>query len=496
MKDIHEALERLFGVKTRRTLGRQSKESRYLSQPQTPAPQNPASNSSGSWGIQSDLRLLAEIEKYEQVAELMDTKVQSDRGWLKCLLGVGAWQLMCQPAESELSICQQQTQLLCARLYELISHLALEHNQNTATIISMTAAFEVAEKRKVINNPGKIETTESVNYLRWRASTASWSLSLRARAGSIELFLVPASDIMALSQAELPIRLKKRLELKKVEEHFVWTSDSLPVSAEELRVLMRIYFRDLVSATQDQEQPVQSSSAQMPSSDGGRQARSIELLLIERENLAQKVVIQQEEIQKRIARDLHDAVISDVMALKRSLSSDKELSSETLMPSLEGILRKLREICYDLSPRDLSDWGLATVVEDILDQTAQRSGIDCGLNCDIEIPMMPTAVLLHLYRIIQESINNAEKYAEPKRIVVTMEMENERFVVLVADDGKGFDSENPGEKSAKSGGYGMGSLKERADLIRCFYPTKLQINSSPGKGTRVRLEIDLPRFNS
>ncbi|MBX9720730.1 MAG: ATP-binding protein, partial [Candidatus Obscuribacterales bacterium] len=162
--------------------------------------------------------------------------------------------------------------------------------------------------------------------------------------------------------------------------------------------------------------------------------------------------------------------------------------------SMEGIVRKLREICYDLSPRDLSDWGLTTVVEDMLDQMAQRTGIDCVLNCDIEMPVMPAAVLLHIYRIIQESLNNAEKYAEPTRVAVTIEMDKEKFVATIADNGKGFDQSTGSEKSGKEGGYGMGSLKERADLIRCFYPTKFFINSAPGKGSQVRLEIDMARF--
>jgi signal transduction histidine kinase len=165
------------------------------------------------------------------------------------------------------------------------------------------------------------------------------------------------------------------------------------------------------------------------------------------------------------------------------------------MASLEGIVRKLREICYDLSPRDLSDWGLATVVEDMLSQMEQRTGIDCQLYCDIDVPVVPAAVLLHIYRIVQESLNNAEKYAQPSRVTVTMEMEADKFIATVADNGKGFDMEATGDKAGRAGGYGMGSLKERADLIRCFFPTKLFINSTPGKGTKVRLEIDLARFS-
>lgn len=497
MKGFKKAFDTMaiwfLGGKARRTLGRSSKEPRASHSSSSSYTAHPSVNSSGTWTVTEDIWAIPDIEKYEYLAELLDTRVKEDRGWLKCLRGTDTWQTLSKLEESDAAEAERSCHQLCKRLFELISHFAAEYNDNFRTVISVTPPSEVSEKRKVNKPHSGVETTESVVYRRWRASTASWALSCRAREGTIELFLVPSSDLMALSQAEVPMRLKLRIELRKVLGRFVWTCDGLPVSAEELRVLMLMFFRDLVSSTFDQEQPVQST-ASFGEVDDARLARSIEQLLIERENLAQKVVIQQEEIQKRIARDLHDAVISDVMALKRNLSSNEKVSADEIMTSLEGIVRKLREICYDLSPRDLSDWGLATVIEDMLAQMEQRSGIDCQLYCDIEIPVVPAAVLLHIYRIVQESVNNAEKYAEPSRVVVTMEMPGEQFIVTIADNGKGFEMDSSSEKSGRTGGYGMGSLKERADLIRCFYPTKFSISSAPGKGSRVRLEIDLGRF--
>ncbi len=495
MKGLKEAYDRLLWFlknRTGRSLSRGGGRSTQAN-PQSQSVQASLS-SSGSWSSSADLRAVLEFDKYAKLAETFDTGVLQERGWLRCLRGAGEWQSI-NRLNKDTDDCEKSERscrLLASRLYDLTSHFAAEYNQSGHLLISMTAPSEVSEKRKVSKAPGAAETTESIVYTRWRASTASWALSCRTRFDALEIFLLPASDLMALSQAEAPLRLKLRLDLFKVNDRFIWTRDSMPVSAEDLRVWMRMFFRDLVCATQDNEQPVQSSS--LSSVDDARLARSIEQLMFERENLAQKVVIQQEEIQKRIARDLHDAVISDVMALKRNIGSSVDFSTEESLKSLEIIVTKLREICYDLSPRDLSDWGLATVVEDMLDGMAQRTGIDCILNCDIDVPVMPAAVLLHIYRIIQESLNNAEKYAEPSKVAVTMEKEKEQFIVTVADNGKGFDLDSGKDKSRTGGGYGMGSLKERADLIRCFYPTKFYLSSAPGKGTRVRLEISLTRF--
>lgn len=445
----------------------------------------------GASNVGADKRAPVEVQRYEHLPASFDTRVHLDRGWLNCLLKAEPWQSLSKLDENDTKEADQASQQLCLRMFDLISHLSTELNNIAGQVISLTPPSEVSERIKKPNAFTGLEKTESVSFKRWRASTLSWSLSARARSGLIEIFLVPASDLMMLSGAEAPIRMKLQLELKKLGSHFIWTHDNLPVAAEDLRLLVRSAFRDLVSMTQDQAQPLQSRSA-FGNLDDAKLAKSLEQLVAERENLAQKVVIQQEEIQKRIARDLHDAVISDVMAIKRNLASGKAMPRD-ISEALDVVVQKLREICYDLSPRDLSDWGLATVIEDMLEQMAQRTGTDCSLNCDIDVPTMPSAVQLHIYRIVQESLNNAEKYARPSKVVVTLEMQNSRFLVLIADNGQGFDMSATGTVS-RAGGYGMGSLRERADLIRCFYPTQLEMQSAVGKGTRVKLEIDLSSF--
>lgn len=510
MKAIRRAVDLallFFGGSPRRSLGNESNRDHAASRPDHKYGRSGASGiDNTSSGVGKDLtdtlsgqeqyadkRAPSEVQRYEFLPATLETRVQLDRGWLNCLLKAEPWQGLTKLGEADMKEAELAANQLCSRMFDLISQFSNDYNNVAGSMISLTPPSDVTEKVKKSRNITAVETTESISFKRWRASTLSWSLSARARAGVIEIFLVPASDVMMLSGAEAPIRMKLQLELRKLGSHHIWTYDGLPIAAEELRLLIRSAFRDLVSMTQDQAQPLQSR-ATFENLDDAKLAKSLEQLVAERENLAQKVVIQQEEIQKRIARDLHDAVISDVMAIKRNLASGKAMPRD-ISEALDGVVQRLREICYDLSPRDLSDWGLATVIEDMLEMMAQRTGADCSLNCDIDIPVMPSAVQLHIYRIVQESINNAEKYARPSRVVVTLEIVNNKFVVLVADNGQGFDMNAAGAGQAtRAGGYGMGSLRERADLIRCFYPTKLDLQSALGKGTRVRLEIDLSSF--
>src|SRR6202000_192659 len=89
---------------------------------------------------------------------------------------------------------------------------------------------------------------------------------------------------------------------------------------------------------------------------------------------------------------------------------------------LDRVSQKLRDICHDLAPRDLIDWGLKTVIEDLLERVEERTGADCIFDCEGELPDFPYPVQLHIYRIVQELLNNVEKYAEASRIDVNIKV--------------------------------------------------------------------------
>ena len=220
--------------------------------------------------------------------------------------------------------------------------------------------------------------------------------------------------------------------------------------------------------------------------------KAVQDLLLEKQNLAYKMVSQQEEMKTRLARDLHDTVIADLMMLKRYLSGDKKLSEEQIIEMVDHVVRQIRDICSDFAPRHLKDWGLKMCLQDLLERMSQRTGITVNLVCDANLPDMPDPVELHIFRIIQEGLNNVEKYSGASRVIVHIERVDERLIrFTLMDNGKGFDAEKPEDRPTNVGGMGMGGMKERADLIRCFYPTTLTVDSQPGGGSRVTLEVRL-----
>lgn len=222
--------------------------------------------------------------------------------------------------------------------------------------------------------------------------------------------------------------------------------------------------------------------------------RTIQELTLEKQNLAYKVVSQQEEMKYRLARELHDTIIADLMMLKRYLGGDRKLSTEETIEIVDHIVMQLRDICSDFAPRNFKEWGLKMTLKDTLDRMSERTGIQSTFLCEFEIPDLPDPVGLHTYRIIQEGLNNVEKYSGASEVSLTIERPREKSLRFrLADNGKGFTTEGNSSprRTGDSGGMGMGGMKERADLIRCFFPTSLSVDSSPGHGSTVTLEIDL-----
>jgi len=222
----------------------------------------------------------------------------------------------------------------------------------------------------------------------------------------------------------------------------------------------------------------------------------LEILLFElkqqRENMAFRIVNEQEELKQSIARELHDTIIADLMMLRRYLSGDRELSAAENIQIVDHITNQLRDLCYDFSPpRHLQDVGLVISIEDLLVRTSGRTAIKCSLTCSEEMPPLPEPVKLHLFRVVQESLNNTVKYADASEFMVQMSYDKEGALIICAtDNGKGFESGRQADYKRDSGS-GILSLQDRTALIRCYYPAQLTLESEPGKGTVVTLKLQI-----
>ncbi|UGS34581.1 sensor histidine kinase [Capillimicrobium parvum] len=189
----------------------------------------------------------------------------------------------------------------------------------------------------------------------------------------------------------------------------------------------------------------------------------------------------QEGERLRVARELHDEVGQTLTAVLLSLErtpSEEELAGarETVRAALDDV----RSIARRLRPEALDDLGLTSALA-ALTVSVQRA---TGLRVEREL-RAPAGTLgdeeeLVAYRVAQEALTNVARHAGATRAVVrTAALPGDGFVLEVADDGRGFDPR------AATTGAGLLGMRERAGLIGA----RLAIDTAPGAGTTVRLEI-------
>lgn len=366
-------------------------------------------------------------------------------------------------------------------------------------LVSEFNAFIVDDEMQIrITKPsGKAAPSENTeggeaqpHYERFWIYTPAWGISIRCNGESVEVFLMPTAELIQMASGEQPSKLKLKLKFAIDCGKTTWSMDEYAIGDVEAATLLRSIFKDMLLRS-SKEVDIPPEALRLPVGEGGESlSRSVKALVDEKYSLSQKIVRQQEEIQGRVARELHDAVIADINILKRSFSGDKRLSDQSIVEILDRVTNQIYDICEDLTPRDLQDWGLSTVTKGILERLSERTGAACILSCPEQLPRMPEEVELHIYRIIQESLNNIEKYAQAKNITVSMAVAGNILRIIVEDDGKGFDESSAASDHPK-GGRGTNIMRERASLLRLYYPTRLLVQSRPQSGTKLTLELQI-----
>jgi two-component system sensor histidine kinase DegS len=217
-----------------------------------------------------------------------------------------------------------------------------------------------------------------------------------------------------------------------------------------------------------------------------------------RENLSfycQQVTRAQEEERRRIARELHDDTAQNLVALSRRLDSLIS-TSDRLSPKDVTRLEELRQetdrisdgvhrFSQDLRPSILDDLGLLPALEWLTSDLSQHFGIAIGMGVLGSLRRFPPETELVMFRIAQEALRNMWKHSEASRAWVTVEFGNEKIILTVKDNGKGFELPERIGDLASAGKLGLAGMQERAQLIG----GTLTLQSKPGEGTTVIVEI-------
>lgn len=216
-------------------------------------------------------------------------------------------------------------------------------------------------------------------------------------------------------------------------------------------------------------------------------------LLEEQTQVGMRIIRAQEEERRRIARDIHDGPAQDIasMIIKTDIiykifkryPEDAEQELRQLKKHLQNALREIRSIMYDLRPTMIDDLGLAAAVSSMINDISEASKVEIEIRDLSKFPLRSAAVGLVVYRIIQESLNNAVKHSGAEKILVTLNIRKDTVEGSITDDGCGFEPSKV--KKLKKHSFGLSSMKERANIIR----GSINIESEEGTGTKIAFRV-------
>lgn len=207
--------------------------------------------------------------------------------------------------------------------------------------------------------------------------------------------------------------------------------------------------------------------------------------------MLQKLVGAQETERKRIARDLHDELGQQLTALRLKLDAAKKLCEDDELcgkvDEIELLAKSIDHgvdfLAWELRPAALDDLGLVAALDNYVKQWSHHSGVTAELLAsNLKKTRFEPEVETNLYRIVQEALNNTHKHARAKSVEVLLERRDGLIVMLIEDNGRGF---NPKDKKNPLKGMGLIGMKERAQLIG----GTLEIESAPQKGTTVYVRV-------
>jgi two-component system, NarL family, sensor histidine kinase UhpB len=207
----------------------------------------------------------------------------------------------------------------------------------------------------------------------------------------------------------------------------------------------------------------------------------------ERRDSALRALRAQEHERARVARELHDEVGQTLTAIALEAERAAEVSSEPDRAAWARVatwaqqsVEELRRIARRLRPEALDDLGLINSFIALCARISEQSGLRIERRLPDRIPPHSPDIDLVLYRVAQESLTNVMRHADATRALLSLDWGEDRIVLTVRDDGRGF-SANVGEGRSA----GLAGMRERAMLVG----GDLSIESRPGEGTEVRLEI-------
>jgi two-component system, NarL family, sensor histidine kinase DegS len=212
--------------------------------------------------------------------------------------------------------------------------------------------------------------------------------------------------------------------------------------------------------------------------------------------LRAQIIHGREEERTRLAREVHDGpaqvlanslmILESCYALAQQAGAEKlTLMVDRMRSSTREGLQEVRRFIADLRPAGLDEHGLVAAISEYVQSYNNAYGARVSVEAE-PLPQLPRETEIVLYRIVQEALQNAHKYARGAHVLVRIVRHNERLQLAIRDDGPGFDPHEVVRRAGRSN-WGLTSMRERAELIGA----RFSVASSPGHGTEVSVVLPI-----
>ncbi len=200
-------------------------------------------------------------------------------------------------------------------------------------------------------------------------------------------------------------------------------------------------------------------------------------------SFSQSLLQAQETEKQRISKELHDSIGQNILFVKNQLARgdvDIPRVSQTISHTIDDV----RNISKDLYPNQLDKYGLAASVDALAEKVQEATGIFLSADLVEVDQLLDKNTRINLYRIIQEAVNNVVKHADAKAIRVTGNLVKNKIVLVIMDNGRGFDTSAIEGKASRS--FGLLNMEERTKLLNGRFAMH-----SNGEGTRITVTIPI-----
>lgn len=217
--------------------------------------------------------------------------------------------------------------------------------------------------------------------------------------------------------------------------------------------------------------------------------------------LSSKLMEAHENERKRIAHELHDSIGASLTAVKfglervlrRSKSGNGDLDQslvEQLVDTVEITIKDVKRIYGNLRPLILDDLGVVPAVRSLIRQFSEvQPQVEFNQDLAVDDDHIPDPLKIVIYRVFQEALNNISKHSEATAVELTLTRKADTIVLLIRDNGRGFDLNGISSDQEGRSGLGLKSMKERVELSAGSFA----LTSNKTKGTTIRAVWPIPK---